>query len=530
MNYSVKKNTNRTLYDPLEFKEFFIQNRLPQCADRQEQPRLPLSYYVPTDYFPNVPADQRIPESHKNKQPTVIPSCNDKTVDATALDNYEFQTEQFLATLGLNIYDGSCWSIALSLLGETELIQEYESEIIKSGGTCQFGDLHADEECKGVQLKGECLDPFSSGACGFCYGSGTNAERTMAQQNAWLFRMITDYWALDGTKDERCPELSIPWTWNDYKPILGENSWSRIIGPLQVAYITYGSVEAIPADDLSITMATDLLKSLQRMIVPNVGAIYYAPNNVIVSATKDAGFDVSTENNISLLGGLKMLRYIFTVKSIHSDKMQLVNDLIDSITDYIKNSYDPQLGYFRQGGSVDPVTNTFSWATGSSLFAVDCQTWAMSVVSPLLIDQWFGAKTSHSIWQTTKKLGGYNYNLVTDRVDGVGFTVNDVDQVFSGEWTFGAINMLRIFANEYADTSFEDEANYLRQKIQEQLTETVEINKTNCLTVKYSNKRYFIPFGWWANPLPSVASTGWAVMVDSEFNPFHLGGAYKVNY
>jgi hypothetical protein len=30
------------------------------------------------------------------------------------------------------------------------------------------------------------------------------------------------------------------WTWNDYRPVLGENSWANLLAPLQVAYQKYG--------------------------------------------------------------------------------------------------------------------------------------------------------------------------------------------------------------------------------------------------------------------------------------------------
>ena len=42
----------------------------------------------------------------------------------------------------------------------------------------------------------------------------------------------------------------------------------------------------------------------------------------------------------------------------------------------------------------------------------------------------------------------------------------------------------------------------------------------------YASKRYFIPFGWNANPLPSTCSTSWVIMLQKHFNPFVLGGGY----
>ena len=36
----------------------------------------------------------------------------------------------------------------------------------------------------------------------------------------------------------------------------------------------------------------------------------------------------------------------------------------------------------------------------------------------------------------------------------------------------------------------------------------------------YASRRFFIPFGWYANPLPSTCATAWKLMVANRFNPF----------
>ena len=40
----------------------------------------------------------------------------------------------------------------------------------------------------------------------------------------------------------------------------------------------------------------------------------------------------------------------------------------------------------------------------------------------------------------------------------------------------------------------------------------------------YANERYFIPWGWWANPIASLASSAWVILIDNDFDPFVLGG------
>jgi len=128
----------------------------------------------------------------------------------------------------------------------------------------------------------------------------------------------------------------------------------------------------------------------------------------------------------------------------------------------------------------------------------------------------------------TKKLGGYHYSSSDQSVEGFGYSFNSEANAFSGEWSFGAINMLRILAFETGDKSYLDEATKIRQKIEDELTDTFSVNGKDVAGVKYVNKRYYIPFGWFANPVAALASTSWAVFADSNFNPFYLGGNYSV--
>jgi len=516
------------VYDPTVFKPYLDTNRMKQCATRPAQQPMPISFYATAAYFDGIPFDMRIPPTTNFTKPQVVPACNHQLIQPDALNAYEFQTERFLSGIGLNIYDGAVHSIASAILGEADKAISYETNIIGAAQTCQFGDIRGDAPCKGVMNVGECSDPNQAGVCGFCYGTGSDTDRSLPKNNAWSFRFISDYWSLQGTVDARCPALNIAWTWNDYRPILGENAWTMLTAPLQVAYLKYGSVAAIPDNDISITLGLNFLPSLPKMLT-SVGALYYSPKNTIAFNNSDTGFTVSTENNVSLLAGLKMLRYVLTQKNINMDQIPIIDNLINKIEDYIKSSYDSTNGFFRQGGAFD-YNGQWSWNTGASDFAVDCQTWTISVLGPSKIDSWFGAGTTDKIWQTTKQLGGYNYLIFDGSVQGVGYSYNNDAQVFSGEWSFGAINMLRIFTQATGNTTYSGEGSNMRDNISQQLTQTLTINGVDCIGINYANKRYWIPFGWWANPLLSTASTGWAVMVDSNYNPFFLGGKYLTDY
>jgi len=156
----------------------------------------------------------------------------------------------------------------------------------------------------------------------------------------------------------------------------------------------------------------------------------------------------------------------------------------------------------------------------------------MSVLGAPLIDATYGAGTAAKVWENTKRLGGFLYNPSTGRVQGVGFAQTPDDlNVFSGEWSFGAINLLNIFSKQYAANKtltdiFARDIYDIRSSIEGRLTNDISFpNGASATAVQYSNTRYYIPFGWYANPIPSMASTGWAVFADKNyFNPFVLGG------
>jgi hypothetical protein len=118
--------------------------------------------------------------------------------------------------------------------------------------------------------------------------------------------------------------------------------------------------------------------------------------------------------------------------------------------------------------------------------------------------------------------------------------------VLSAEWTYGAINMAQSLAEQYAQlnqTAYADDLlndvasmeqgvlclsskNYLNNTnchatIPQSAGVVVPVNQTAML---YANRRYLIPFGWEANPIPSTCATSWNVMLEKDFNPFALNG------
>eukprot|EP00759_Apiculatamorpha_spiralis_P051067 PhF_6_TR5106/c0_g1_i1/m.7203 len=517
---------------PDRFAPFLLQNTLLSG--------LPLSYNVyPSTFWDDIP-DSLKPNNYNTSIKS--PQCGNIMVSPMAMNKYEFQTERLLTSLGLNIYDAAVRCVALSLLGYWDQCVKYLTDVLVPHKTLQFPDIRGDAPCAGVVYNGECTDPEETGRCGFCYGDNIY-NRSQNNQHAYFFRMITDYWDVQGTIDARCPLRNQTWKWNDYTPILGENAWATLLGTLVSAYNgTGGNVDFILDDGPELSLASQLVTMLPAMSVGDTGSFYYCPRNTWFLNKPNQGSTVSVENQASLLAGLKAYRYVLLKKSMTKYRYLVteVEAYIDNLERFLLSAYSPSMQYFRQGGTYDPATRQFVWGQGDAPpFAVDCQTWVASVLGARLIDATYGENTTYNLWQTVKAQSGY-YGPLNDSttVRGVGYTSDSYSgSIFSGEWTFGAINWLRIMMSESDyDDGMKDalaaDALSMRNAIEEELTVSVPIQNStiNTTGVLYANRRYFIPFGWWANPLQSLASTGWAVAIDNDFNPLMLDGSYASQY
>jgi len=309
-----------------------------------------------------------------------------------------------------------------------------------------------------------------------------------------------------------------------------KNAWGNFIGPLQVAFMQAGrKVAGISDSSNAMMLGVIMFAAFKDMQLPN-GAIAYAPWNTYDYLNPALGGTASTENAASSLASLRVFLYVLQNNPTTQYKSLIpqVQTVINGIVSFLKSAYNPSLGYFYQGGTL--TNGVWQWNTSPySMFAVDCQTWVMSVLGAPTIDGWFGAGTALKIWDTAMRLGGYVYDPSSDTVQGMGYSMNQQAEVFSGEWSFGAINMLRIFATQYTDSATQQkllyQATVIRQNIEARLTFTD--NTLQSTVIYYANKRYTIPWGWYANPVPATSSISWAVMVDSNFNPFVLGGSYN---
>lgn len=420
--------------------------------NKTENTGMPLSFYVPEGYW--------------------------ESIDSV-VDNEENRNERILATYGQNIYDGATWQIALAMMGETEKASEQTNRLLSG----QSGNLFIRANDKV-----------------FLYG-----DKKELMKEGFFFRMISDEW---GNKDPMTGEVV---GWMDWKPILGENAWAALIGPLQVAHFKYKG--QIPLDSPEVKLALSILPALKAMQSP-IGGIYHSTWGVWGKSPHD----ISTENNASLYAGLVMLKQVLE-KGGDQENLATVNNLIEGIESFFKDyAYDPELGIISQGGLYNSPENPSQFVRSPD-FAVDVQTWGITVIGPEKIDEWFGKGTAYNIWQKTKESGGYVEN---GKLKGVGYT-QDPNSVISVEWTLGAILLTKVL-NEYdPKPDLQADAASMREGI-EDLKEKIVINGKETIGFHYADKRYFIPFGWWANRIPSITSTAWAMMNDRDFNPFILGG------
>jgi hypothetical protein len=156
---------------------------------------------------------------------------------------------------------------------------------------------------------------------------------------------------------------------------------------------------------------------------------------------------------------------------------------------------------------------------------------------------------------------GWGAYGVKNKLWGVGFSDEDGNGmnganyrqgILSAEWTAGAINSVRSLIDHYNNisTSSADQvkAQLYLQSLREDEKAMLESLQTlradnyastnfpgkpsnyqtpafaSAKSYLYASKRYLVPFGWYANPIPSTCATAWVIMLADRFDPFRYGG------
>ncbi len=337
--------------------------------------------------------------------------------------------------------------------------------------------------------------------------------------------------------------------WEDWKPIAGENAW--------VVMAAMHLLKHVPKQDQSASLELNLAQELSRAALylqADNGGIRMAPlgtyyhlldissnssEEQITQALDDRarmfnhGFtvppqdmerlggvdyppyhtwyykEISTENNLSWYAALRMM-YQVTGQTQYLKAMERIEG-------YLKSVWNPVDKVFYQGAHF----NKGIWVPNRDPFAVDVQDWAIAVLGPKKIDEWFGEGSAYAIWRSTKTFSGVQGR---DGLRGVGFTKEN-DRI-SIEWTAGAILAVRKLAAYYASAhpDWSMEARNDEISMRTGVDDYYYNVRPDEAAYSYSSIRRWIPFGWFSHKVPilSLASTAWFVLIDKDIDPFEL--------
>lgn len=374
-------------------------------------------------------------------------------------------------------------------------------------------------------------------------------------------------------------------SWTDWKPITGENAWAFLLGPLQAAYLHYVQAERgayVPFTDVAVQNALAVLPTFAAM-QSQIGGVYSVPSGTLDNQGTQPMNPrrISLENSFSLYAGLRVLEStlraeIAADKTLKAADRAIVNNALATIKVMIGGGQTSEnqttaglLEFFRtrawldgefvQAGLANDPAERSTWVPMATPKAVDVNTWGIAALGSAQIDRWFGFGASYKNWQQLKRWGAYG---VGSRLWGVGYSDRDGNGlnadgsyrqgVLSAEWTAGAINAIRnmIHAYESVAPASPDHAaaqSYLRSLKQDEASmlgalQTLRIDnyantdfpgkpanyaaliRSASKPYLYASRRYLIPFGWYANPLPSTCASAWAIMVADRFDPFGYAG------
>ncbi len=474
---------------------------------------------------------------------------------------------------GSNIYDAATWQIAV-MLGAIANHDAYalvsgENRLLSQGYTGK-SELRATTRGAVFVYNGQNIaEPRSAFAYRMVSTSWLNADPLLGSAQAAL---VTAKALPAGNADYKPGMLS----WSDWKPVTGETAWALLLGPLQAAFLHYqrdGHQDHVPHAELAVQNALAVLPTIAAM-QSAIGAVYYAPAGTLANqgSTMVDPHEVSVENNLSLYASLRILQQTLQAQLAHepalsaADRASLQGALasVDTLVNGGRNARGLQtrglLSFFRtsawlngefvQGGRADVPAAPSAWLPTLEPRAIDVNTWGIAALGAQRLDEWFGFGAAYSNWQSVKHWGAYG---VANTLWGVGYSDQDGNGiaadgsyrqgVLSAEWTAGAITAVRNMIHHYqalppAAPDYAPAQQMLQSLRQDESAmlegmQTLRADRhagaafagtSTPLPYLYASRRYFIPFGWYANPLPSTCATAWALMVADRYDPFGYGG------
>ena len=481
----------------------FVLQAGPSGGTGGSEDRLPASFFVEPSYW------QR-------------PDAQDRWVAGTAVEYWQ----RLILHHGLNLYCAACRQIALAATGREDALRA--------------ADRHTQLLLEDRAGEARALRGWSDGEGGWRYGDGGRAL-TRREGSAFFFGAICERFQLTDphTGASHLPDAlgGAPLCWNLYDPFLGENSWAALLGPLQAAFLASRG-GAAGAECGAVRLALSLVPACLAMQSP-VGGVYARP----AAAGRMQERLISNETNLTLYAGLTMLRQMAGGVPELRERIAEVDRLRQGLMRYFRRhllgTVDGEPRFHACGAFIGGAFRPGIMADGEpARFAADVHTWGMSILGVDEIDGRHGRGTCFRLWQAVKRHAGfYPDGGRAGALDGIGFSSGPggepVHDVCSPEWTFGAINMCRVLAAEYAapgphhDAGLaarlrEDERSMLRGVSRLEMSPGTPFPSR---AYPYVNRLADTGFGWHAFPVPSLCATAWAMLARSGFNPFRLGGA-----
>lgn len=352
-------------------------------------------------------------------------------------------------------------------------------------------------------------------------------------------------------------------------------------------YVVDRGERCVPFAEPSVLNAISVLGAFAAM-QSEAGAVYYAPAATLQNqgGASVSPYFVSVENNLSLFAGLNILKATLDeeltgdarLTPAAKDQITKASKLIDTMisggvlpharhTNGLRDFLHTRAwrnGEFVTAGLANEPGSKTEWLPILEPRAVDVNTWGVAALGAEQIDAWFGFGAAYQLWEGLKNWGAYGEGPT---LWGVGYSDADSNGrtpqgdfragVLSAEWTAGAIVMVRNMIHHYRAvprnaSAFaqaqvfvarlaDDESRmiagiqslryerYLRASLPGKPPDYARLITEPATPVKsepylYSSRRYFIPFGWYGNPIPSTAASAWVILVADRYDPFGYAG------
>jgi hypothetical protein len=352
-------------------------------------------------------------------------------------------------------------------------------------------------------------------------------------------------------------------------------------------YVVDGGDKCVPYSEPAVQHAISALHTFAAM-QSAAGAVYYAPAGTLRNQGGAAvsPYFVSIENNLSLFAGLNVLRSTLAAElagdaKLSSDARNQIANASKLIETMLSGGTLPDArstkglreflrvhawhnGQFVTAGFANEPGSKAEWRPMPEPRAVDVNTWGVAALGSDQVDAWFGFGAAYQLWERLKDWGAYGEGRT---LWGVGYSDADSNGraaagnfragVLSAEWTAGAIVMVRnmihhyrsprrsaiesAHARVYLSTLADDESRmiagmqnlrygqYIRAGFPGKPADYQSLIVEPATPVRsepylYSSKRYFVPFGWYGNPIPSTAASAWVILVADHFDPFGYAG------